>query len=512
MRRFLLLFVPALLAGMLAGLIRYEILSPRAIRPSSAALTGRVVSESGPAEGAQVRFQGDSKRVYTNANGEFTLAVSRPSTHITAWKEGYFIAGAPNAAQPLELRLRKLPDADHEEYSWIDPTPNAEQAHNCGNCHAQIYDEWKSSGHARSASNRRFRNLYEGTNWHGRPNVGWNLLKEHPDGAGVCAACHAPTAKPSAELGYDMRQMVKADSGLSGVHCDYCHKIAGPDEGEVGLTHGRYGLKLLRPAKGQLFLGPLDDVDRDEDTFSPFQRESRYCASCHEGTVFGVPVYTTYTEWLASPARQSGQQCQHCHMAPTGQLTNIAPGHGGIDRDPATLGNHRFFAGSQLDMLRRCLHLKVELRAEGDQQRATVSIETEGVGHRVPTGFIDRHLVLVVIARDDTGKEVPPVEGPRLPELAGEVRGQPGRLYAKILKDFAGHSPVPFWRADTRPEDSRLLPGQTETSTWLFPASTRKVEARLLYRKFWTEVAAAKGWPENEMEVAKTAMERNGVR
>ena len=68
----------------------------------------------------------------------------------------------------------------------------------------------------------------------------------------------------------------------------------------------------------QLFFGPLDDVDRGEDAFSPLYRESRYCASCHEGIVFGVHVYSTYSEWLSSPARRAGKQCQDCHMAPTG--------------------------------------------------------------------------------------------------------------------------------------------------------------------------------------------------
>jgi hypothetical protein len=507
MRRILILLIAVLLLLVPLAIISAFFFRSHHHRPPQLDLTGRVVSESDAVEGAIVRYHGDAHHAVTNANGDFTLPFPRPSSRITASKDGYFIAGVAVDAKPLQLSLRKLPDTDNEAYSWIDPTPNAQQAHNCGNCHAQIYDEWKSSAHAHSASNRRFRNLYEGSDWHGRPDVGWNLLKEHPDGAGVCAACHAPTAKPSAELGYDMRQMVKSDSGLSGVHCDYCHKIAGPDEGEVGLTHGRYGLKLLRPAQGQLFFGPLDDVDRDEDTHSPFQRDSRYCASCHEGTVFGVPVYTTYSEWLASPARQHGQQCQHCHMAPTGQMTNIAPGHGGIDRDPATLGNHRFFAGSQLDMLRRCLKLKIESRADGDKQRVTVSIETEGVGHRVPTGFVDRHLVLVVVARDEARKEVQPLEGPHLPDIAGEVHGQPGRLYAKLLKDFDGNGPVPFWRADTRPEDTRLLPGQTETATWQFPATARHLEARLLYRRFWPEVAKAKSWPDNEIEVAKVSVE-----
>src|SRR5262249_37185986 len=153
----------------------------------------------------------------------------------------------------------------------------------------------------------------------------------------------------------------------------------------------------LRPAHGQLFFGPLDDVDRGEDAYSPLYRDSRYCATCHEGTVFGVPVYTTYSEWLDSPARREGKQCQSFHMAPTGGMTNMAPGKGGLERDPATLGNHRFFMGSQGDMLRRCLRLDVRLHPNG---RAEVAVQADAVGHRVPTGFIDRNLILVLEAFD----------------------------------------------------------------------------------------------------------------
>src|SRR5205823_3540611 len=179
-----------------------------------------------------------------------------------------------------------------------------------------------------------------------------------------------------------------------GVHCDYCHKVADVSNEHFGQTHGRFGLKLLRPTQGQLFFGPLDDVDRGEDAFTPLYHDSRYCASCHEGTVFGVPVYSTYSEWLESPARQQGRSCQSCHMAPTGALTNLAPGKGGIERDPATLANHRFFAGSQQEMLRRCLHVTIEVASSGAGVRADVEVRAEQVGHRVPTGFVDRHVVL----------------------------------------------------------------------------------------------------------------------
>src|SRR5262249_4814058 len=152
--------------------------------------------------------------------------------------------------------------------------PNPAGRHNCGNCHAEIYREWSASGHARSTTNRRFLNLYDGTDWHGRPDVGWNLRADHPDGVGVCNACHAPTT------GFDTDLRSERGPAAHGVHCDYCHKVADVDTNNLGLTHGRYGMRLLRPTRGQLFFGSLDDVDRGEDTFAPLYGESRYCAAC----------------------------------------------------------------------------------------------------------------------------------------------------------------------------------------------------------------------------------------
>jgi hypothetical protein len=289
-----------------------------------------------------------------------------------------------------------------------------------------------------------------------------------------------------------------------GVHCDYCHKVQGIGEGQLGQSHGRFNLRLLRPAEGQLFFGPLDDVDRGEDSFSPFYRDSRYCASCHEGTVFGVAVYTTYSEWLASPARRDGKQCQTCHMAPTGRMTNIAPGHGGLERDPKTLANHRFFAGSPEEMLRGAVSLTAAARRQAGAVRAEVEVRADGAGHRLPTGFIDRHLLLVVEGLAADGKPLPPGDGPVLPRVAGRaLAGRSGKLYAKLLKDFDGRSPAPFWKADPDAVDTRLTPGEPDQLTFVFPGATQRLRLRLLYRRFWQQVADEKHWPDNEIVVAE---------
>ncbi len=478
---------------------------------------------------ARVRIQAEPLAVRSDAQGRFRLppltADQRAQgRHVVAWKEGYRITGAlagpiplagslatllpllrlppvcPADRLPMVLTLVRLPSEDSASYRWIDPVPDRKQASHCGNCHAEIYTEWSASGHARSATGRHFRNLYEGTDARGRKGIGWSFLADHPDGAGVCTACHAPTVPFEDPAFFDLRQ-VKGVSA-QGVHCDYCHKIVDAPTTNLGKTHGRFNLQLLRPATGQLFFGPLDDVDREEDAFAAVYRESRYCASCHEGTVFGVHVYGTYSEWLASPARKAGKQCQTCHMAPTGKLTNLAPDKGGIPRDPKTLGNHRFFAGSQADMLRRCLKVSVDLDRSDQEVRARVTLRAEDVGHRVPTGFVDRNLILVVDGRDAEGKPVQSRTGTTLPKAAGrELAGLPGRLYARLLRDFDGHSPAPFWRAEPEAADTRLLPECSEVSRFTFPPRVRRLRVRLLYRRFWQEVAETKGWADNAVTV-----------
>jgi hypothetical protein len=467
----------------------------------SGGLAGEVSDGRGPILGARVKNQGECTAVLSDRQGNFRLPALARSRRVVAWKEGFAIAAAPAGLRPLRLTLTPLPEADNDAYAWIDPRPDPAAPNNCANCHGAIYAEWSASAHADSAKNRRFLNLFDGSDWNGRATKGWSLLAQRPDGAGVCAACHAPTFSDPT-LDYDFRR-VEGVARL-GVHCDYCHKVVDAPTDRLGTRFGRDGLRLLRPPDDrQLFFGPLDDAHRpgEEFGFAPLYRESRYCASCHEGIVFGVHAYGTYSEWLESPARRQGRQCQDCHMAPSGTLTNIAPGKGGIERDPRTLASHGF-PGGQPDLLRRSLAVSATPERGGDGVRVRVEVRAEGVGHRVPTGFVDRNVVLVVEALGAAGEGVPLRDGPRLPAVAGKgFAGRPGRLYAKLLRGPRGEAPVPFWLGQIEAEDTRLTPERSDSSAYLFPTGAARVRVRLLYRRFWPHVAEERGWPGNETVV-----------
>lgn len=458
---------------------------------------GHVVDADGPVAFASVRVQSQCEATQTDTGGRFALSSPRAPGRITATKSGYRIGWA-GPSPFARIQLARLPDEDNLDYDWIDPTPDARKVYNCGNCHAEIEREWAAGAHARSAKNSRVLALFGGD---GSPlGKDWNLLEQHPLGAGVCAACHAPTMT-SPQLDYDLRTVTGV--AAKGVHCDYCHKIAEAPLDKLGTRFGRDGYRLLRPAANeQLFFGPLPDAVRPGESFvhAPFYKKSRYCASCHEGILFGVHVYGTYSEWLESPQRQQGLECQSCHMAATGAMTNIAPGHGGIERDPRSLASHRL-SGGTAEMLRRCLHLEAEANTQDGRTTVVVRLTATNVGHRVPTGFIDRHLVLVVEAESAAGKVLSPLAGPVLAPLAGkEVAGKAGYLYAKVLSDEAGRGPLPFWVPHHTLSDSRLFPGRADRRDFTFQ-EVAQVRIRVSHRRFWPAVADVMDWQDNEVVV-----------
>ncbi|HVX61490.1 MAG TPA: multiheme c-type cytochrome [Pirellulales bacterium] len=495
----------------------WEQCSSRSARPQDAAQTppddtmifGVVVAEGRPVSGATVRIRGRRRSVKSDSQGAFALPWPTDIEHglsLTASKAGYFIGGLPLRAKlkPGQnvgaLRLEPLPTEDCARYSWVDPRPDLAANQNCGNCHLEIYDEWRLDAHSRSARNRRLLNLYDGSDWYGRPGKSWSLLDEHPHGAGVCTSCHAPTVEPDDAAFDDLRGV--SGVGAQGVHCDLCHKIKNVSVEHAGLAHGRFGLEWLRPSAGQLFFGPLDDVDRGEDVYSALQSQSQFCASCHEGIVFGVPVYTTYSEWLASPARREGKQCQTCHMKPTGKFANFAPDAGGLQRDPLSLASHQFLPGGRETMLKQCLQLSVKPAPALEEFRVSVSLASHGIGHSVPTGFIDRHLVLLLEVHGAEEQRLFARSGSVLPAAAGPaLADQAGLLFAKLLQDKAGRSPAPFWRAGVVATDTRLRPEQRIEQSWSFPPTARKLRVRLWYRRFWPEVSAVKGWPDDSLLV-----------
>ena len=189
-------------------------------------------------------------------------------------------------------------------------------------------------------------------------------------------------------------------------------------------------------------------------------------------------------------------------MTPSGTLTNIAPPSGGIERRPETLASHTFLPGGREAMLRRAVDVSVAADCDQRGAKVTVRLEARDIGHCLPTGFVDRQLLLVVEPFDDAGQAADLVVGPTLPEaVGGELFGKAGRLFAKLLTDAQGRAPAPFWRAGVSMTDTRLTPERPESVDFTFSPETVVVRVRLIYRRFWQEVSETKHWPDDDTTV-----------
>ncbi|MFQ5568741.1 MAG: carboxypeptidase regulatory-like domain-containing protein [Rhodothermales bacterium] len=446
-------------------------------------VSGIVTDETGqPVAAATVRIRATEITTRTDAEGRFTLSGASPAfrQRVTAWQEGYYVAGADawpwDATFDITLSPYTIPD--NADYVWVPPAVEtrwaieewliqtdlglaAQVSFNraflplaarltlgCRDCHGQtIYDQWAGSAHALGAKNIRFLTMYNGTDVagnqspstrygrsrdygsfplrpaHNEPYYGPGYKLDFPNTAGNCAACHVPTAATEKPYGVDPNQVMGVDA--QGTHCDFCHKIAAvkldPATGRpYENTPGILSITLMRPRpERQLFFGPYDDVDVGPDTYLPLMKQSEICAPCHDASFWGVPIYQSFAEWQASPYPAQGKTCQSCHMKPDGVTTNFAPGRGGLERNPETIPSHHFPGASDTTLLQNAVALEASAKRQGERVIVTLTITNDQTGHHVPTDSPLRQMILLVQATDTQDRVLSLLDGSRVPEWGG---------------------------------------------------------------------------------------------
>ena len=473
-----------------------RVATPLSVLTDENVVAGTVVGPHGAIANATVRWQTHDAAVLTDCDGRFRLPCVTVANLIAASAPGHYVStGLASGTNPT-LFLEPLPTHDDIAYSWIDPSPQSVSRHRCSLCHERIYSEWLLSAHARSGSNRRVLSLIEGTADDGVSQAGPSLRRDHPHGVAVCNSCHAPTLETNDPHWNELA--ARAPSPLNGVHCDFCHKTQSVDISNIGLTHGRYAMRLLRPnGERQLVFGPHDDANRGDSAATPLYRSSDYCASCHEGTVFGVQAYTTFSEWQASPAASRGQQCQTCHMPAADDVTNMAPGHGGVTRASGSLSDHSL-RGPASRRYADSLAVSLATSRRDGFLHVSVLFDASLVGHCVPTGFIDKHLLLIVDAFDMNGRHVSQAAGPRIPDFVSKsAAGRAGEFFGRVLTDSQGDRPAAFWAAVVEHTDTRIRPDTPRTVTLSFDASAKRLRIQVLHRRFWEKTQTVKQWADD---------------
>ncbi|MBN1966712.1 MAG: hypothetical protein JW910_18815, partial [Anaerolineae bacterium] len=528
-------------------------------------ISGVVLGADGPVAGGIVRVRGGGFFAVTDDAGRFTLAVAgSASVPLTAWGPGHFVGTAEELVSPgaadVTIHLHTHPTEDNPAYAFISPVLDLDDPNACAHCHRDRtgasapsmpaaamlpVDEWLLDAHSQSAVNPRFLSLYNGTTLAGtvgQPTVyrfdaaagidvpvvpslgqddaGAGFRLDFPDEGGHCATCHAPIL--ALDQPYDADPNHAAGVAAEGVTCDFCHKVWDVALLENGLPDpnrpGVLSLSFLRPPEGeQVFVGPFDDTPGD-DIFNPMQAESEFCAACHFGEFWGVTMYNSFGEWLASPYSDpvSGQTCQDCHMPHVGATTfvQLPPDHAEVipPRDPETIYSHLMPGALDTDLLASTATVEVQAARAADGLRVTVSVTNTGAGHHIPTDNPLRNMILLVQAADANGNPLALVDGPVIPAWGGEgdpgagyYAGQPGVLYAKVLADFyTGETPTfAYWRQTVIVSDNRIPALATDTSTYAFTlpdeAGAVTVAASLWLRRAFIELMAIKGWDVPDM-------------
>lgn len=239
------------------------------------------------------------------------LATTRPQAQPAAWF-GFDGGRTPLAVGPTPAGLRGVGPDD------------------CGECHAEIADEWRRSQHATAWVDPVFEVAF---------------AREPGDD---CRNCHGPRAEARSE----------------GVSCAVCHVRDGRVVGaRGGASHPMTTAAALAGVTA--------------------------CGGCHQfnfpppagwtgGALPSQPMQDTVREWREGGAAES---CQHCHMPRVGE--GRATAH----------ASHRFAGWSDPALLRRSVEVSVTASRSGDALVVEVALVAMR-GHAVPTGDQFRALEL----------------------------------------------------------------------------------------------------------------------
>ncbi|MFZ1757394.1 MAG: carboxypeptidase regulatory-like domain-containing protein [Caldilineaceae bacterium] len=497
----------------------------------------------------------------------FTVTAWAPG-HYIAWTTG--VADG----EPISLTLEAYYVSDNHAYEWF-AEDGIEGSASCGSCHPSYGEWKQSAHGTAASNPRflgmymgtdmdgnrspdPIRNNLGITQPPDltKPYYGPGFLLDNPNRTGNCATCHTPVAgkisnaqncgwsgcHASTTSGYAGPNIL--DPGVSpiqltgdaaeGISCEFCHKTEKVYiNSKTGLpfedSPGILSMRLLRPEAGHdLFFGTLDDVVRPElaaarDAYLPAMQESSFCAGCHYGVMGGVVgnmqvtggvlVYSSYSEWLDSPYSdpETGKSCQDCHMPAADYKYAAFPAKGGPVRPEGQVHSHAMPGGYDEELLQNALSLSANARMVGGRLWVTVDVTNDQTGHDVPTDSPLRHVILLVEATDAADQKLVWRSGGRLPAWAGGYEGEPGRIFAKTLRDdWTGEMPTgAIWRPVTIASDTRIPALSTRRSSFSFAppdAGISNIRVRLIYRRAWPDLSEWKGWNDPDILMEETTL------
>jgi tetratricopeptide (TPR) repeat protein len=225
----------------------------------------------------------------------------------------------------------------------------------CGECHKDIYEQWKGSMHHFASFNNQFY----------RKSIEYMQEVDGVRPSKWCAGCHDHAVFFNGRFDRPIREQIDTPEAQNGLGCMSCHAIV-----HVGSSMGNADFRVEYPPLHELasshnryiravdhFLTYLNPKPHKRTFLKPFMRDqsAEFCASCHK-VHMDVPVnnyrwvrgFNDYDNWQGSgisgqgarsfyyPARP--QTCADCHMA-------LTPSHDPGNRD-GKVHSHRFAAAN----------------------------------------------------------------------------------------------------------------------------------------------------------------------
>src|SRR5437016_896906 len=200
----------------------------------------------------------------------------------------------------------------------------------CGECHKDIYEQWKSSAHHFASFNNQF---YRKSIEYMQSVIGTKPSK-------WCAGCHDHAVFFNGRFEKPIKDQIDTPEAHAGLACTSCHSIV-----NVTGSMGNGGFLIEYPALHELvssknkyiqaidyFMTYLNPAPHKKTFMKPFMRldSAEFCASCHK-VHLDVPVnnyrwfrgFNDYDNWQASGFGEGArsfyyppksQACLECHM------------------------------------------------------------------------------------------------------------------------------------------------------------------------------------------------------
>jgi len=225
----------------------------------------------------------------------------------------------------------------------------------CGECHRDIYEQWKSSAHHFASFNNQF---YRKSVEYMQSVVGTRPSK-------WCAGCHDHAVFFNGRFDTPIQEQIDTPEAHAGLACTSCHSIVHVEHsmGNGGFTIEYPPLHELATSKNPVirkldyFLTFLNPAPHRRTFLKPFMRldASEYCSSCHK-VHLDAPVnayrwlrgFNEYDNWQASGVSGQGARsfyypekpsnCVDCHMP---LVASRDPGH-----HQGKVHSHRFPAAN----------------------------------------------------------------------------------------------------------------------------------------------------------------------